>query len=197
MDGLIIDSGRTCFSDDRSRHGFTLIETIVAMFIMLVGIVFVVGAFIPGLLNRTQAKNLIVSQELASMWSDGVRFRIGHGLTINDLKNSNGNFYTGETSLPGAFDRLPTFRRNCYIGHMWKVERVDDYTPQWIDSTTLNPDGTPKPIANRLHNWDAGLKAPITDAPLSPLHEVHLVIWCGGNSFKFTYVFSGVTLKYN
>ena len=59
----------------RRRAGFSLFETMVAMFVMLIGLLGIFSAFAAGMNARLMAQEMVMSQELATMWADWVRFR--------------------------------------------------------------------------------------------------------------------------
>jgi len=52
----------------RPARGFTLFESMVAMFILLVGILGVTSVFSSGMYARLVAQELIVTQDLANQW---------------------------------------------------------------------------------------------------------------------------------
>ncbi|MFH0939292.1 MAG: prepilin-type N-terminal cleavage/methylation domain-containing protein [Planctomycetota bacterium] len=160
------------FNKRAFRRGFSLFEIIVAMFVMLVGLLGIFAVFGSGLNSRLLAQEITVSQDLANMWADLVRF---NNFDPNNV--ATGDFYTDT--------RLLTNGCNVYRGYTWLVTSNNaSYQPQWV----TNDNNT-----NVLHNFGEGA----LDAAPSALKEVELTVYRGSRSYKFHYVFSGVGLKYN
>lgn len=186
------------------RKGFTLFEAIVAIFILLVGVMGIASVFSAGMRARMVAQELITSQELANMWADWIRFRLnseglasGSELTLADLVNgASGDFYadTGDLHLTpaGTAMNLPTHNRNAYDGFTWEISEVnDEYKPQWVPENGADP----LPWDQRLDGstvFNGGWAT-------TPAHmvEVTLHIYRGARRYEFTYIFSGVGMKYD
>jgi type II secretory pathway pseudopilin PulG len=185
--------------------GFTLLETIVAMFVLLMGLLGIFSVFGSGVYARLQAQELIITQDLANQWAEWVRFRLNearpqggaqgilHRINLNE--GASGDFYQDTGTLnfspPGDPRNLPTFQRSIYRGYRWEITKVDnDYRPKW--SVTGGA-----PI-----DWDKrGDNAPVVPPAMGsgprPLTEVELKIDRGARRYPFTFVFSGVGLKYD
>ena len=185
----------------RGSRGFTLVEAIVAIFILLVGVMGIASVFSAGMRARMKAQELITSQELANMWADWIRFRLNAEglatssvLSLGDLSvGAGGDFYdnTGSLSLSTPDDpmNLPTHKRNAYEGYTWEIADVQQVKPHWIPE-----DGTdPVPWDQRL---DGVALYAFGTAP-APMTEVLLYVSRGGRRYQFTYLFSGVGMKYD
>ena len=189
----------------RSSRGFSLFEVIVAMFIMLVGLLGVIAVFGAGTNARLLAQELVVSQELANMWADWIRFRLNESkatggslgiLHLADLaKGKTGEFVSdsGDFTLgSGSLVDLPTFQANVYSGYIWTITDANDYTPVWVE------DADP----TKTHPWDQRLDgssvipAALGAAPQA-LKQIELTISRGSRAYRFVYIFSGVGLKYD
>ena len=204
------------------RSGFTLFETIVAMFVVLMGLLGIIATFSVGMKARVMAQELLISQELATMWADWVRFRLNdvsagppNRLQTTDLKvGASGDFYLDKNLGGGTLHigggnaaDLPTFGKPIYQGYTWEITALTDgtgkagaansYNPQWIPSkvTDLTDKG------GQLKDWttrlDGGPIYPVSlGGPPQGLTNVQLRIWHNGRPYDFTYTFSGVGLKY-
>jgi hypothetical protein len=184
----------------RRSKGFTLFEAIVAIFILLVGVMGIASVFSAGLRARMVAQELIISQELANMWADWVRFRLnaeglaaGNTLGLADLAaGKQGDFHadTGDFhDTAGSVMNLPTYDRNVYDGYTWEIAKVEMVKPEWI------PENGADPLP-----WDQRLDGNSVYAfgePPGKLTRVVLHIHRGARRYKFTYHFSGVGLKYD
>ena len=181
------------------RPGFTLFEALVAMFIMLIGLLGIVSVFSGGMQARLLAQELVVSQELANMWAEWIRFRLNEnspaGAPFNALSpgdlgaGKRGDFFsdTGDfNAAPGDPANLPTYRRSAYRGYLWEITAVNaNYNPEW-----LTADGT------RTIPWDQRLDGGPVQAAPAALREVELTVGRGTRRYRFYYVFSGVGLRY-
>lgn len=196
-------------SEVRTTKGFTLFETLVAMFVMLVGLLGVTSMFNSGMKSRVLAEEIVLSQELANMWADWVRFRLndskpsGYFLHSIDLvQGASGDFF--QSTASGNFNadpnKLPTYQKKVYQGFLWQIgpgsSGPNNYKPQWVTLGALdltNP-------AN-LRNWDQRLDnaniiaASMGSAPAN-LTQVELIVTRAGRSYRFNYVFSGVGVRY-
>ena len=190
------------------RRGFTLFETFVAMFIMLVGLLGVVSVFSAGLHARLLAQELMISHELANMWADWIRFRLNStpsaGAPSNTMAlggltdGASGDFYQDTGSFndpPGSTNNIPTKplagQSNVYQGYTWEVKVNAAYKPRWIPE-----DGTGERDWNVRLDGGTVIPAALGGAP-PPLSEVELMITRGARRYKFHYIFSGVGLKYS
>ena len=189
----------------KRRRGFTLFETIVAMFVLLVGLLGIFAVFGSGLNARLLAQEILVSQDLADMWADWVRFRLNDArakggalgvLNLVDLATgAQGDFYEdlGDFHFGGGDPRdLPTYHHNVYRGYLWAITQVNrNYTPQYLANNNTE-----------LHNWDQRvdgstvIPSAMGSAPRG-LVEVELTIYRGARTYRFNYIFSGVGLKYD
>jgi hypothetical protein len=152
---------------------------------------------------RLVAQEMVVSQELASMWADWVRFRLNESaggggalgvLHLSDLAvGSQGDFFndTGSFHFGGGDPRdLPTFNKNVYRGYLWRITAARNFAPQYrLDN-------------NALINWDLRSDGATTALPAranapANLVEVELTIVRGARSYRHNYVFSGVGLRYD
>lgn len=191
----------------RKPRGFTVFECIVAMFILLIGLLGVVSVFSVGMNSRLKAQELLISSDLATMWSDWVRSRLneskGSGgaqgiLHLADLdKDLSGDFYADAGDLhfapPGDPRNLPTFQVNVYAGYKWKVEAAggtSNYRPQWMAE-----DGSGARDWSKRSDGGAALPGAMGAMPKDML-EVKLTIYRGTRIYDFFYLFSGVGLKY-
>ena len=176
----------------------------VGMFILLVGMLGVVSIFSVGMQSRLMAQELIVSQELANMWAEWVRFRINeqpsagapqNRIGLADLQaGKRGDFYRDQGdfhSMPGSPENPPTFNCGVYQGYTWEITAADpNYVPQW-----LTDDGS------RAVDWDkrldggSAIPAALGTAPRRPV-EIELTVVRGSRCYRFKYIFSGVGLKY-
>jgi type II secretory pathway pseudopilin PulG len=204
------------------QKGFTLFETIVAMFVVLMGLLGIIATFSVGMKARVMAQELLISQEVATMWADWVRFRLNdtnagapNRLTSADLKvGAGGDFYLdknfGGASFhvsPGSKADLPTYQKPVYQGYQWEITAIRDgrgkagaiysYDPQWIPAnvTDLTDNG------GLLKDWNqrkdgAGVYPKTVGEPLKGLTDVELTVRHNGRSYTFNYTFSGVGLKY-
>ena len=185
------------------RRGFSLFETMVAMFVMLIGLLGIFSAFAAGMNARLMAQEMVMSQELATMWADWVRFRCrdsgGPGglgvIATTDLSvGKQGNFYTASGDFHfGAGDprELPTANKNAFSGYRWMITRSNrNFTPVYLAAN-----GTDVVTWDKRSDNNSVLPGSMGDAPPS-LTEVELTIYRGARSYKYTYVFSGVGLKY-
>lgn len=191
--------------------GFTMFEAIVAMFILLMGVLGVVAVFSAGMHSRVRAQELIISQDLANMWADWVRFRLnddatagvlvsgGHQITLADLTvGKKGDFYAGTADAPfqvgatGAPGNLPTTGCGAYQGYTWAITGASDYTPKWVpEAGGSDNDWTEKIDGSPIYNTaDFG-------AFPGNLKTVELSIFRGARKYIFRFVFSGVGLKYD
>lgn len=189
----------------RGAQGFSLFEVIVAMFIMLVGLLGVIAVFGAGTNARLLAQELVVSQELANMWADWMRFRLneskatGGGLGVLHLadlatwKKGEFNADTGDYNLAaGNIVNLPTYQSNVYSGYAWEITNAKDYTPVWAEEAD----------PTKTHPWDqrrdgsAVIPTTMGNGPLA-LKQVQLTISRGARMYRFNYLFSGVGLKYD
>ena len=191
------------------RRGFTLFEVIVAMFIVLVGLLGIFSVFGVGVHARLVAQELVISQELAGMWADWIRFRLNDhsaapaGVQANlglletrDLQAGKaGQFYEDRGDFhfaPGSTGNLPTCGRSAYRGYRWEIaEAVHGYKPEWSAENGARA----VPWDQRL---DGGVALPpaLGEAP-GDMVEVKLVIARGARRYSFYYVFSGVGIKYD
>lgn len=189
----------------KQRTGFSLFEVIVAMFIMLVGLMGIVAVFGAGMNARLLAQELVVSQEIANMWADWVRFRLNETsvapgtLKLTDLTVGKSGQFLSDTHDPpfgfgpGNKGNLPTFQANVYSGYIWTITKVNSaYKPVWIE------DADP----TKTHPWDQRLDGgPAVPAALGAapnnLTEVELTISRGARTYRFAYVFSGVGVKHD
>jgi type II secretory pathway pseudopilin PulG len=189
-------------------HGFTLLETIAAMIVLLMGLLGIFAVFGSGVHARLQAQELIISQDLASQWAEWIRFRLNdcettpedgaRGILRRDRlqKHDAGDFYedTGDHHFlpPGDVRNLPTFKCSIYRGYRWEIMNVNhNYKPQWR-------------YGLELRDWDVrGDRAPVVppsmelDPMKKGLFEVELAISRGARRYPFTFAFSGVGLKYD
>jgi hypothetical protein len=207
---------------NRRRSGFTLFETIVAMFVVLMGLLGIIATFSVGMKARVMSQELLISQELATMWADWVRFRLNdtsattpNRILSSDLKvGAAGDFFldknlkSGNLHVsPGSIADLPTYNKLVYQGYWWEITALHDghggaggvgtYVPQWIPAnvTDLTDAG------GKLKDWDkrkdgASIIPVNLGAPPSGLTEVELTIHHYSRSYTFNYTFSGVGLKY-
>ena len=88
------------------------------------------------------AQELVVSQELATMWSDWVRFRLNdyggtttpNKLTSADLSGASGDFYEDKDLSGTAKFHIgggdpsdpPTYHKSIYQGYWWRVVAIVD-----------------------------------------------------------------------
>jgi len=190
-----------------NTRGFTVFECIVAMFILLIGLLGVVSVFSVGMNSRLKAQELLISSDLATMWSDWVRSRLNESkgaggpqgiLHLGDLtKDLSGDFYNDVGDLhfapPGDPRNLPTYQVNVYSGYKWKTDAAAgtaSYKPQYVSE-----DGS------GVHDWsqrtDGGSALPGgMGAMPRNLVEVKFTIYRGTRTYDFFYLFSGVGLKY-
>lgn len=189
----------------RGAEGFSLFEVIVAMFIMLVGLLGVIAVFGAGTNARLLAQELVVSQELANMWADWIRFRmndskaVGGSLGIlhltdlskgkkGEFNNDSGDFHMAA----GNIVNLPTYQSNVYSGYGWEITDSKDYVPEWVEEAD----------PTKTHPWDerrdgaAVIPAAMGAGPQA-LKQVQLTISRGARLYRFVYIFSGVGLKYD
>lgn len=187
----------------RAKTGFTLLECLVAMFILLMGLVGVVSVFQAGMQARLMAQEMIVSQELATLWSEWVRFRVaggafGSALSPGALGNATGDFFTGSSSIAGAGNfNLPTAGCSAYRGYTWSSTCDSGVYGNltWLPDD-LDPGGTTPvtPISvNKTAN--GGSTIPFAYAA-GALHQVELSIMRGGHCYKYSCMFSGVPVRY-
>ena len=195
-------SVRTQYARRRNGCGFSLFEVIVAIFIFLIGVLGVLLTFSAGMRARMVSQELIVSQELAQMWSEWMRYRINErpsagapkgtmkraALALGskgDFYENTGDFYLGAADAP---NNPPTYHKNIYNGYTWTISRVKaNYKPEWQAS-----DGS-------RGTWDTSIgggKAVAVGDPPADLTEVELSIARGARQYRFTFLFSGVGLKY-
>jgi hypothetical protein len=188
----------------RQRSGFSLFETLVAMFVMLVGLLGIFSVFGSGMHARLMAQEIVTSQELATMWSDWVRFRLNDARTSGSgpaYMNSSelaagckGNFYTGIGDFhkgPGDPNELPTVGKNVYKGYTWAITQCrKNYVPEY-----MAPDGVSTLKWDLRSDGGSAVPGALGAAPDS-LVEVELTVFRGARSYKFNYIFSGVGLKY-
>jgi len=188
----------------RRRAGFSLFETMVAMFVMLIGLLGIFSAFAAGMNARLMAQEMVMSQELATMWADWVRFRCrdsgGPGglgiISTTDLASGKqGNFYAGTGDFHfGAGDprELPTVGKNAFKGYTWRIEEAkQNFVPEF-----LAPDGVTVLSWDKRSDGNSVIPPSMGNAP-GALTQVKLVIYRGARSYPFHYVFSGVGLKYD
>ena len=207
----------------RRRSGFTLFETIVAMFVVLMGLLGIIATFSVGMKARVMSQELLISQELATMWADWTRFRLNDSsasapnrLQSSDLKvGAKGDFFL-DTNLgggnfhvapPGNPANLPTYNKRVYQGYTWEITALHDghggaggvgsYVPQWIPAnvTDLTDAGGQLKDWNKRRDGSSIIPADL-GAPPSGLTEVELTVRCNGRGYVFNYTFSGVGLKY-
>ena len=164
----------------RQRPGFTLLECLVAMFILLVGLLGIVAVFNAGISARLQAQEMVVSSELALQWRDWAHIKLNGGGAPS--AGDQGDFFTGS----GA-STLPTVGCNVYRGYAWRVSSADDYTPQWLAYT--GNANVPCPADTRQDGKATG-------ATLSPLLKVNLAISRGARIYNYVFVFSRVPVDY-
>jgi hypothetical protein len=181
--------------------GFTLMEIIVAMFVLLMGIMGIFAVFNMGVHARLQAQELVISQELANQWADWIRFRLndtGGGGGVGALTRGSltvgakGDFYedTGNFTFgPGDPRNLPTYHRNVYRGYLWEITAASEYRPLWV-----NAEGG---MVDWDRRGDGGSVVPAGMNPTQPLTNVELKITRGARRYPFNYVFSGVGLRYD
>jgi Tfp pilus assembly protein PilV len=188
----------------RQRSGFSLFETLVAMFVMLIGLLGIFSVFGSGMHARLMAQELLTSQDLATMWSDWIRFRLNDSRPTGSgpayLNSSNlgvgkkGNFYdgTGDFHLgAGNPNELPTVGKNVYKGYTWSITKcTSNYKPKFI-----GPDGVSVLDWDQRSDGGNAVPSALGSAP-DGLVEVELTIYRGARSYKFNYIFSGVGLKY-
>lgn len=187
------------------KGGFSLFEVIVAMFIMLVGLLGIIAVFTAGMNARLLAQELLMSQELANMWADWVRFRLneskaqGGSLGIlhlsdltagksGDFMADSGDFHIGS----GSLNDLPTFQANVYSNYTWLITDAQDYEPRWVE------EGNPAVTHKWTERRDGANVIPgALGAGPQALKQVELTIVRGTRAYKFNYIFSGVGLKYD
>lgn len=189
------------------------------MFVVLVGLLGVTSMFNNGMKARVLAQEIVLSQELANMWADWVRFRLNDSpkasgpyfLKSSDLSvGQNGDFFSGAATGNFGADPtpLPTVGKKVYSGFMWQIGTGDptrnipgttpanSFKPQWVNmgAKDLTPTG------GNLHDWDQGLVVPIIPGAMGAapkgLTQVDLMIIRGGRPYHFTYVFSGIGMRY-
>ena len=165
----------------RQRPGFTLLECLVAMFILLVGLLGIAAVFNAGISARLQAQEMVVSSELAEMWRDWARARLTGGASF--AIGENGDFYRGD----GNANALPTVGCNVYRGYFWRVASVSNYTAQWLAF-----DGGKDVVRDACTREDGNP----TGASLGPLTQVNLAISRGARTYSYVFVFSNVPLEY-
>lgn len=189
----------------KGAQGFSLFEVIVAMFIMLVGLLGIIAVFGAGTNARLLAQELVVSQELANMWADWMRFRLNESkaaggslgvLHLSDLaagKKGDFNADSGDFHLgSGSLVDLPTFQSNVYSGYGWEITDAKDYTPVWAEEAD----------PTKTHPWDqrrdgsSVIPSTMGTGPQA-LKQVQLTISRGARLYRFNYIFSGVGLKYD
>jgi len=205
----------------RVSKGFTLFEVIIAMFVVLMGLMGIIATFSVGMKAQVVAQELVVSQELATMWADWVRFRLSDnaGPSIpNSLKSTDlvvgasGNFYKDSGTFhigAGNAADLPLYQKQLYQGYTWRIKRlvnsdgtsggVHSYVPQWIPQNCTNLlDAPSTPGPTTLNAWnqrlDGGAIFPAIN--VQGLTQVELAIERGGREYLFNYTFSGVGLRY-
>ncbi len=185
-----------------ARHGFTLFEVLVGMFVLLVGLLGVVSMFSFGVQMRLQAQEMIAAQDLANMWSDWIRSRIndtkpGGGAVLHraDLQEGKqGDFYLGTGDFctgGGSINDLPTYQCSSYRGYKWEITKVNhNYKPRWMPTDTAQA-----PIA-----WDTRLDSsglfPAGMTGAGTLTELEMSIFRGARRYKFRFIFSGVGLRH-
>jgi len=195
-------STRTLRGRRRNSGGFSLFEVIVAIFIFLIGVMGVLMTFTAGMRARMISQELIVSQELAQMWAEWMRYRINEHPSAGapagtltramlvvgangDFYKNTGNFYLGVASSP---NNPPTYKKNVYDGYTWTISKVKaNYKPEWQAS-----DGS-------RGTWETAIgggSSIAVGAPPADLTEVELAVARGARQYRFTFLFSGVGLKY-
>jgi len=176
----------------------------IAMFVMLIGLLGIFSAFAAGMSARLMAQEMVISQELATMWADWVRFRCrdsgGPGglgvLATTDLSvGKSGNFYTGTGDFHfGAGDarELPTVNKNVFSGYVWRITKANkNFIPNYLAANGVD-------IVAWDKRSDGGSVVPPTMGAAPPaLTEIDLTIYRGARSYTYTYVYSGVGLKYD
>jgi hypothetical protein len=124
----------------RARVGFTLLETIIALSVLLFGLLGVIGLFAIGVRNRLEAQERALAQDLAGQWYEWVRWRLDENapgqaprsLTFSDLAGASGDFSRNlNLSGPLYFSppenpaNLPALSCPVYDGFYWQVTSLD------------------------------------------------------------------------
>jgi type II secretory pathway pseudopilin PulG len=187
------------------RSGFTIFECLVAIFILLVGLLGVISVFSVGMQSRLKAQELALSQDLSNQWYEWVRFRMNDTqpsggargiLHRSDIvPNLGGDFFagTGDLCFTPADDprNMATVGVDAYRGYKWMLTSVNaGFKPEWLAE---NGSGT-RPWTTRLDGGSllpAGLQAP------GDLLQVQMEIVRGVRTYPFTFVFSGVGVRYD
>ena len=207
----------------RSRpRAFTLFETIVAMFVVLMGLLGIIATFSVGMKARVMAQELLISQEVATMWADWVRFRLNdtsagtpNRLQSSDLKvGASGDFYLDKNLGSGSIHigggnkaDLPTYQKPVYQGYTWEITAIRDgsgnagaiysYNPQWIPANVTDLTNKGGKLMDWTQRKDGGpIFPPAIGAPPKGLTDIELTIRHNGRPYVFNYTFSGVGLKY-
>ena len=193
-----------CLRGARRRgRGFSLFEVIVAIFVFLIGVMGILMTFTAGMRARMIAQELIVSQDLAQMWAEWMRYRINEKPSAGapngtmtraslaagakgDFYENSGSFYLPPQNSP---NNPPTYHKSAYRGYGWSILKVNsNYKPQWQAEN-----GT-------LGTWElsagGGGSVPV-GAPPGDLTEVELQIVRGAREYRFTFLFSGVGFKHD
>lgn len=156
----------------RSRLGFTLFEVILAMFVVLMGLMGIIATFSVGMKAQVIAQELVISQELATMWADWIRFRLNdaagattpHKLTTADLKvGARGDFYkemdtggVGVTYTVGGGDPsdLPLYNRGNGVGtDIFKYDKGIYAGYEWEIKALLDAKGNAAGTGSYVPQW--------------------------------------------